>query len=402
MGKLLLGALLLAAVAVATCTVAAPWRRELRFKRLGDARPVDLNGFGTVQLAPTFHATPGGRGDAHGLTFRFEQGQHTVLGGYRANPVLLDVTLLAPPDGGAAAPRVDHTTIEAFYPPVDDRARLAAHFAAQRWLPDPPDPRDPAGAVTRVAATNEGRGDDLSSGPPERWLAIHLDPARRVRVDLYAWRSAYSADEARALVRAVAASATPTPRLDARLAELAAAERRRAERSETAPVEAAATLRRCGIARLTPGETAVGTTCAAHLTADGRRLRVAALLGRVPLAASRGTPGQVPQFALAPGAPDLGATLLWWDGARWAAAGLQATLSGDDLSHPVLDAVAARLHDRASVLVLRTFWIDFQHHPDGVERLAPFLAEAGRQAGALAEGTLLPGVRGTEARFDRE
>jgi hypothetical protein len=170
--KLLLGALLVATVAtVAACTVVSPWRRELRDKRLDEARPVDLDGLGSVRLAPTFHAAGSPRGDpsamvradAGRVTFRYEQGQHHVLGGYLANPVLLDVTLLAAPTPATAAPRVDGTTVDTFYGPIDDDLpRVTAHFAAQRWLPDQVE----GGALTRVAATNEGRGDDLLSGGP--------------------------------------------------------------------------------------------------------------------------------------------------------------------------------------------------------------------------------------------
>ena len=411
MSKLLLGALLLATVAVvAACTVVSPWRRELHDKRLDEARPVDLDGLGSVRLAPTFHAAGIVRGDpsaivradAGRVTFRYEQGQHHVLGGHLANPVLLDVTLLAAPAAPTAAPtaapRVDGTTVDAFYAPIDDdQPRRAAHFAAQRWLPEQAD----GSAVTRVAATNEGRGDALLSGGTPRWLAIHVDPARRARVDLYAWRSAYSADEARALVRQVAASVTTTPALDARLAAIAAEDRRRAERGRAGPAAAEAILRRCGVSRLAAGEATVGATCVAHLSADRLRLRVAVLLGRVPLAASRGTPGQVAQFAVAPDAPDHGVSLMWWHGTRWAVEGLQYSLSGESLRHPVLDAVAARLDDRASVHLLRTFDVDFEHHPDGIAELAPFLAETERQVAALAGGTLLPGLRGAAARLDR-
>lgn len=407
--KLLVGAFLLVVVTVvAACTLGSSWRRDLRDKRLDEARPVDLDGFGSVRLAPTFHVggTPGDasarvRADARAVTFRFAQGQHTVLGGYLANPVLLDVTLLAAPAPAGAAPRIDGTTITIFYPPVDDPPRLAAHFAAQRWLPNVPDAGDSPGAVTRVAATNEGRGDDVASGPPERWLAIHLDTARRVRVDLYAWRSAYSADEARALVRQVAASVTLTPQLDVFLAALAAEERRVAERGRQAPAEAAAILQRCGAARPAPGEASVGATCVAHLSDDGLRLRVAVILGRVPFPASSSTPSRVPQFDLAPDTPELDVSLMWWDGARWDVRGLQYTLSGDSRSHPVLDALAARLTDQASVHLLRTFEMDFHYHPDGVDDLRPFLDEAEQQAAALAGGTLLPGMRGTPVRLNR-
>ena len=406
MAKLLLGALLVATIAVvAACTVASPWRRELRDKRLDEARPVDLDGLGRVRLAPTFHAAGRVRGgpsalvraDAGRVTFRYEQGQHHVLGGHLANPVLLDVTLLAAPAPAASAPRVDGTTVDAFYGPIDDGPRRTAHFAAQRWLPDQAD----GDALTRVAAIGEGRGDALLSGGTPRWLAIHVDPARRARVDLYAWRSAYSADEARALVRQVAASVTTTPALDARLGAIAAEDRRRAERGRVGPAEAEAILRRCGVSRLAAGEAAVGAGCVAHLSADRLRLRVAALVGRVPLAASRGTAGQVARFAVAPDAPDLGVSLMWWDGARWAVEGLQHSLSGESLRHPVLDAVAARLVDRTSVLLLRTFEVDFEHFPEGVDDLAPFLTESERQAAALADGTLLPGLKGTTVRLDR-
>ena len=408
--KLVLGALLLVVVAVvATCTVGSSWRRDLRNKRLDEARPVDLDGYGSVRLAPTFHAAgsvPSDssaivRADSGGVTFRFEQGQHTVLGGYYANPVLLDITLLPAPVPRGPAPRIDRTTINKFYPPVDDPPRLAAHFAAQRWLPDVRDPDNSGGAITRVAATNEGLGDNVVKGPPERWLAIHLDPARRVRVDLYAWRSAYSADEARALVRQVAATATVTPRLDEFLAEIVAEDRRKAERSKAAPREAEAILRRCGVARLVTGEASIGTTCVAYLSAGSRELRVAVLLGLVPFAASRGRPDQVPQFAVAPDAPNYGVSLMWWNGTRWAVEGLQYSLAGESLSHPVLDALAARLTDRTSVHVLQTYVVDFQYHPDLVDNLGPFLAEAEQHAAALIAGTLLPGLRGTPARLDR-
>ena len=96
-----------------------------------------------------------------------------------------------------------------------------------------------------------------------------------------------------------------------------------------------------------------------------------------------------------------GVSLMWWDGARWSTGGLQYTITGADLSHPVLDALAARLTDRASVHLLRTFEVDFEHYPDGVADLGPFLAETEQQAAALAGGTLLPGLRGTGARLDR-
>jgi hypothetical protein len=252
-----------------------------------------------------------------------------------------------------------------------------------------------------VAATGEGRGDDVSSGPPERWLAIHLDPARRVRVDLWAWRSAYSADEARALVQQVAATVTTTPALDAFLGDIAAEDRRRDERRRVAPGEAATILRRCGVAGLAPGQASVGATCVAHLTADSLQLRVVALLGRVPRPADGGVPARIPQFDLPPDAPTYAVVLAFWNGERWRTGGLQYSLGRDDESHPVLDALGPHLSDRASVYLLRSFAVDFQHYPQGVEDLGPFLDDTERQAALLRGGTLLPGLRGEAVRLDR-
>jgi len=192
-----------------------------------------------------------------------------------------------------------------------------------------------------------------------------------------------------------------TARLDEFLERIVADDRRKAERSKAAPAEAEAVLRRCGVQRLTPGEASIGSTCVAYLSAGSRELRVAVLLGLVPFAASLGRPDQVPQFAVAPDAPDYGVSLMWWNGTRWAVEGLQYSLAGQSLSHPVLDALAARLSDRASVHVLQTYVIDFQYYPDGVDNLGPFLVEAEQHAAALIGGKLLPGLRGTAARLDR-
>jgi hypothetical protein len=67
----------------------------------------------------------------------------------------------------------------------------------------------------------------------------------------------------------------------------------------------------------------------------------------------------------------------------------------------VLDAVAARLIDRGAVHLLRTLDVDFEHAPEGVADLEPFLTETERQVSALTAGTLLPGVPGATVRFDR-
>jgi hypothetical protein len=279
-----------------TRAFASPWRRAVMQKRLETADRVDLAGLATIELPPSF--TPVGRGqdgarpghfdpatldrhrNAYQITFRFEQGQHTVLGGYLANPVLLHVTLFNPSQAKPDASKIGFTTIRTFYPPVDDRARLEAHFAAQRWLDD----RVVGDAVTRAAATNEGRGDNVSSGPPERWLVIHVDPTRRIRVDLYAWRKAYSLDEARALVRRIAESVQTTPKLAAMFDAVPGAEAREDARFEKTVNDALAALGQCGIRSIGPGMTASSGRCASWLSDDRRFLRLARTMGRIPLA----------------------------------------------------------------------------------------------------------------------
>ena len=136
-----------------TRAFASPWRRVVMQKRVEKAERVDLAGLASIELPPSFK--PVGRGwdgtrdghwhvetldqhrDDYQITFRFEQAQHQVLGGYLANPVLLHVTLFNPNMPKPDATKITFTTIFKFYPPVDnDRPRLDAHFEAQRWLPE--------------------------------------------------------------------------------------------------------------------------------------------------------------------------------------------------------------------------------------------------------------------------
>ena len=92
---------------------------------------------------------------------------------------------------------VSGTTINRFYSPTDD----APDFAALAWTR-----QESAGAVTLRAV---GLNDVYQAGNPARWLVILVDAERRVRVDLFLWRSAYSLDAGLTLARSVAASARP-------------------------------------------------------------------------------------------------------------------------------------------------------------------------------------------------
>lgn len=191
------------------------WHQDLVFKRLGTRARVDLNGLGAAELPVTFkpvgrvgpHTRPiGGRGeDSLGtpeagstrVTWRFVQGQYNDLGGYAADPALIDISLFDPALAPAELETVRSTTMNRFYSPSDD----APDFATLAW-----ERTESSGAATTRAL---GMDDHYQAGNPPRWLVIHVDPERRLRLDLFAWKSTYSLDSAMALAQSVAASVRP-------------------------------------------------------------------------------------------------------------------------------------------------------------------------------------------------
>jgi hypothetical protein len=421
---LLLTAAAALGIGFATRTAASTWRRTLVMKRFERAERVNLAGLASIELPPSFK--PVGRGqdgsrsgrfdehldqhrDDYQITFRFEQAQHHVLGGYLADPVLLHVTLFNPNAPKPDASKITFTTISRFYPPVDnDRPRLQAHFDAQRWLPDV----RTGDAVTRVAATGEGRGDALVSGPPARWLAIHVDETRRIRVDLYTWRKMYSEDEARALVRRIAESVEVTPKLAELFDGVKGADAREAAKFERTVADALAALSQCGVRSMGPGMVAWSDRCASWLSENRRFLRVARALGRIPLSAATGRWQDAPEFKVAIpagrspkliGPPDFRLAMVFWDEKlkRWSVAGFGEHLhDDDDPDSPLIAAITPRLHDRASVHVLALASHDLQYWPDRVD-LAAFFAEADRVGAALRDGKVVAGVKAAPLEFEQ-
>ena len=404
----------------ATVTVFGLWRSERQQAR------ANLAGVATVQLASSFNAVPrgtsGGRTgrdfdpaslefhrNERSISFRFEQGQRRDITGAFRDPVLLDVTLFNPALPPPNAATVTNTTIGRFYPPVDnDAPRYAAHFAAQRWLPNVTN----GTAVTHSAATNEGLGDNLVSGGPERWLVIHLDPVRRVRVDLYAWRSKYSIEEARALVRRIAESVEVTPKLAELFESVKTVEARTASKHDRAVADAVGRLKACGIASLGSSDIAFGGTCAAWLSSDRRYLHVARAMGRVPLSAASREPRQPPTFRVRElpgrspaliGPPDFQLLMLYWDAAanRWSLEEPGRALYDDEpKASPLIAAITERLSDHANVYLLSLARYDLQFHAERVA-VDAFFFEADRVATALRNGTLIPGVTAALDSFGR-
>ena len=385
---------------------------------------VDLAGLATVELPAGFGAVglgqdgprigrfdlaaPDRRRNDYQITFRLEQGQRALPGGKLANPVLLHVTLFNPAKPKPDAMRIGFTTNPQFYPPAgNDRPRLDAHFAAQRWLDDVVT----GDAVTRSAAANEGRGDSVASRPPERWLVVHVDPTRRIRVDLYALRSVYSLDDARALVRRVTESVQTTPKLAALFGSVVDAEASDDARFEATVGSARAALSRCGLPSIGPGVVAVSARCASWLSDDRRFLRVARAMGRIPVAATRGDGRSVPELqveippgrsAKLAGQSDFRMTQLFWHDAvkGWVIGGFGEPLHKDDAPDaPLITAITPYLRDRTSVYLVAMASYDLRLSPERAA-IAEFLAEADRIATALREGTVVPGVRATRFVFE--
>ena len=387
---------------------------------------VNLAGVATVQLASSFNAVPRGRTGARSArdfdpaslefhrnerqaTFRFGQDQRRDITGAFRDPVLLDITLFNRALPAPNAATITNTTIGRFYPPIDsDSPRLAAHFTAQRWLPNVTH----GTAVTHSAATNEGRGDNLVSGPPERWLVIHVDPVRRVRVDLYAWRKNYSLDEARALVRRVAESVEVTPKLRELFESVKTVDDRVTAKHARAVSDAVGRLRACGITSLEPGYMAWSGACAAWLSNDRRYLHVARAMGKVPLAAATREPRQPPAFRVRElpgrspaliGPPDFQLLMLYWDAdaSRWSLEEPGRRLYDDEPKEsPLVAAIAERLTERANAYLVGLARYDLQFHAERVA-VDAFLFEADRVAAALRAGTLIPGVNAAPDAFGR-
>lgn len=396
------------------------------FKSSEQTSSVNLAGLATVLLDAGFVPTGNGainsktvRGfdpasvefhrNEQQVTFRFEKDQKHTMGGYTQDPILLAITLFNPSIATDAATRVTGTTITRFYPPVDDIARKSSHFAAQEWLPEL---RTDA-AITRAAKTNEGRGDNLVSGPPARWLVIHVDPVRKIRVDLYAWQKKYSLDEARLLVRKVAESVHATPKLGEMFASVKTVDERLSSKHMTDVANTIAKLKLCGIDALKPGQAVFRGDCAAWMSDNQRYIHVARSLGRVPHPGVKRKSSEVPEFKVAPmppgkpaalmGPPDFQVVTFFWDAPKnkWSIEELGSTMYGDEpRTSALVAAISERLTDHTSVYVVGLARYDLQFHAERVA-VEAFLSESNRVAGLLRTGKLITGVIAAPDAFGR-
>jgi hypothetical protein len=396
--------------------------RELKDRKLDQRTAVDLDGIGSVSLPPTFKlqgiVNSGDRNwfggettsleyhlDKRRISFRFEQGQHTRVGGYSANPVLMDVTLFNDTVSVAEMSRIDSTTIDIFYSPTG-RSTLSD----VEWLPD---------ARSGAALTRAGKvAKTVASDDAERWLVIHVDPSRRTRVDFYAWTRVYTVAEATKLVSDVAASAARTPALAKHFADIDTFDERMERRRDAKLAELATQLEWCGIGLLAAGKVSWGTDCAAHLTENRRFLSVGRYLGSAPLSAAQHDPRFRPSFPMAfkggefpsaggtvDGLPHLDIHMYYWDQktSAWTVAGLQALApsekfgSDEDRAQAEilerLSKAASAKRDSAQLWLFH--YVDVMFRADEVS-LAPFLERAALYERALAEGRIITNVRVTK------
>jgi hypothetical protein len=228
-------------------------------------------------------------------------------------------------------------------------------------------------------------------------------------VDLYAWRTRYSVEEAQALVRRVAESVEVTPKLAEMFAGVNDVDAREEAKFEQTVTDALAALNRCGIQSIGPEMVAWSDRCAAWLSADRRFLRVARAVGQVPLSAAM-RPREAPQFRVELprgrdvkliGQADFRMVMFSWDAAtnRWSLRGFGEPMFDDDEGdNPFLSVVSTWLGNRASAHLLALANYDLRF---GAERVAidAFLAEADRVAAALRAGNVIPGVAAAPDSF---
>jgi hypothetical protein len=413
-----IGAFVLVVVGWTTVSLRAP--KELRDRKLDQRVTVDLSGVGSVALPPTFRKAGivnsgdrqwfGGETtrleyhlDQRLLSFRFQQGQHTRIGGISAYPVLLDVTLFNDGLSSAEISLIERTTIDIFYA-ESGKSRLSD----VAWRPDSVED----GATTRLGAVSKS----LSTDDVPRWLAIHVDPARRVRVDFFAWQKVYSADEVRRLVREVAASVKTTPALQAHFEGIKTFDQRMEARRDSALSAATATLAPCGVTEIVAGRATFGSDCVVHLTANRRFLTVARYLGQVPVAAASRQAGQRPVFTFAfksgdfegrgstDGRPNLDIHMFYWDAEKkvWSADGLQTFVSepfGADEERATA-AILERLGTSGEAAREGVYLWSFAHFDvlfrgDEVS-LEPFLARARAYEDGLGSARIIAGVKATK------
>jgi len=327
--------------------------------------------------------------DRSAATFRLEQDQSHDWGGYLRDPVLLTITLYNPALPAPDADTVRPVRVHRYHTPVKDQI-IAAD--SPRWR-------------SEREADLRWRWLEMADSGQSRWVVVLTDPARHLRLDLFAWKKKYGLDEARALLRGAAASLQTTAALAQHFERVAGVEQRVGALTAQRLAEHERTLADLGLPRLRADEPVVGATVAALLERATGTLTVAHMIGSVPLTAGtpRGRRGR-PEIALAlepdqyvaagtiGGLPNLRIAMLYWDDSagRWRASELQRqTADEGDALPPLLQAVAARLTDPARAHLLRVTSLRLSPEWGDPAQLAKFLRETQVYQTDLAAGRIV-------------
>ncbi|MBK9235070.1 MAG: hypothetical protein IPO19_03000 [Rhodoferax sp.] len=332
---------------------------------------------------------PAAARDRSAATFRLEQDQSHDWGGYLRDPVLLTITLYNPALPAPDADTVRPVRVHRYYSPIKDQ-NIAAD--SPRWR-------------SEREGSLRWRWLEMQDSGDARWVVVLTDPARHLRLDLFAWKKKYNLDEARALLRAAAASLQPTAALAQHFEQAANVEQRVAALTEQRLAEYERLLVGLGLPRLRADEPVLGDTVAALLERASGTLTVARLIGSVALSAAtpRGLQRR-PEIALAlkpaqyvgsgtvNGLPNLKIVMLYWDDSagRWRASELQArTAREDEALPPLVQAVATRLTDHARAHLLRVTSVRLSPEWSDPARLPKFLSDTQAYQTDLAAGRIV-------------
>ncbi|MBK6294681.1 MAG: hypothetical protein IPF55_10615 [Rhodoferax sp.] len=213
---------------------------------------------------------PASARDRSAATFRLEQDQSHDWGGYLRDPVLLTITLNNPALPAPDADTVRPVRVHRYYSPIKEQ-NIAAD--SPRWR-------------SEREGSLRWRWLEMQDSGDARWVVVLTDPARHLRLDLFTWKKKYTLDEARALLRAAAASLQPTAALAQHFELAGNVEQRAAALTKQQLAEGERLLAGLGLPSLRADEPVLGDTVAALLERASGTLTVARLIGSVALSAA--------------------------------------------------------------------------------------------------------------------
>jgi len=342
----------------------------------------ELHGLGRLRLPPAWRMRgldtrdrslpPAAQLERHDarmpLVFQFNADARNSWGGHALDPLLLNLVLLNPAAPGANPER--GFSIGRYGSPTGGTIPLTD----PRWQR-----REEGEGDTKRVWRWLAMDDHFGSPGEPRWAISVYEPARAVRLDLFAWRRKLTREAAEQLLTAVLGSLQITPARATLFARAGTDHLVQLRERQIAACFAA--LAPLGVAAPAPGTVSLGLDTAAWLDDDGRALRVLRVLGRLPLPLPL-----PPGTTTLPGAPQRPPEVLTWhaDSARWRKSGLGRSLGPADWPLlPIEAALAARLPDREGAFLVLPFHAYQPPVLDDAAGIHAYLADAERWRAAL-------------------